>query len=140
MNVLYVHRDGSGRMDFIQNVGFKFVELLSVDFLLTPSDVIKEHIIFRYFSVRKQVDMLQARLHDVNELVKNKSPSLLLAIKKTPLRSSAQPSQAQQQLQQQQQGAAASSSSSSHGHGHHHSLSVGSGGAVYAPFSTKRIR
>lgn len=139
MNVLYVHRDGSGRMDFIQNVGFKFVELLSVDFLLTPGDVIKQHIIYRYFTVRKQVDLLQARLQDVNEIIKNKSPSLLLAIKKTPLRSSAQ----QQQQQQQQQGAAASSSSS-HGHGHHHSLSVGSnssnGGPIYAPFSTKRIR
>ena len=88
MAVLYIHRDGSGRMDFIQNLQFKFVretmrsdtiwapfyrsikmspfrlffvgvhtfvrvvlmlcfvqvELLSVDFLLTPSDVIKQHV------------------------------------------------------------------------------------------------
>lgn len=34
MIVLYIHRDGNGRMDFIQNMEFKFVELLSVDFLL----------------------------------------------------------------------------------------------------------
>jgi hypothetical protein len=65
---------------------YKFVELLSVDFLLTPSDVIKQHIIYKYFTMKHQVELLQQRLQDVNELVKAKSPSLLLAIKKTPLR------------------------------------------------------
>ena len=26
---------------------FKFIELLSLDFLLTPSDIVKQHIIYR---------------------------------------------------------------------------------------------
>ena len=83
MAVLYIHRDGAGRMDLIQNIsGFKFVELLSMDFLLTPSDLIKQQIIYRYFAVKQQVHTLTERLRDVQELVKQKSPSLMLAIKK----------------------------------------------------------
>lgn len=83
MAVLYIHRDGAGRMDLIQNIsGFKFVELLSLDFLLTASEMIKQQIIYRYFTVKNQVASLTDRLRDVQELVKAKSPSLMLAIKK----------------------------------------------------------
>lgn len=38
--------------------------------------------------MKNQCEMLQNRLMDVNELIKNKSPSLLLQLKKTPMRSS----------------------------------------------------
>jgi hypothetical protein len=47
-------------------------------------------IVYRYFNMKAQNDMLRARLQDVNEIVKAKSPSLLLAIKKTPLRQTQQ--------------------------------------------------
>lgn len=86
MAVLYIHRDGSGRLDIIENLQFKFVELVSLDFLLTPSDIIKQHLLFRYFSMKSQVESLQSRLQEVTDLVKQKSPSLLMAIKKTPMR------------------------------------------------------
>jgi hypothetical protein len=46
MAVIYIHDDGNARMDFVQNLEFKFVELLSLDFLLTPNDVVKQHVDF----------------------------------------------------------------------------------------------
>ncbi len=88
MCVLYIHRDGSGRLDFIQSLlhGFKFVEALSLDFLLTPSEIIKQHIVYRYHAIRGKVDALQHRLREGNERGKTKNPPMLLAIKRTPAR------------------------------------------------------
>jgi hypothetical protein len=84
MCVLYVSSDGSrGRLDFIQSLGFKFVEALSLDVLLTPPDIVRAHIVFRHAALQQRCAQLETKLREVNELVKNRQPSLLLAIKKT---------------------------------------------------------
>ena len=61
---------------------FKFIELLSVMFMRSPDDVIRQHIAFRYNSQKSRVAVLQAKLHDVVNLVKVKNPSLLLQLQK----------------------------------------------------------
>lgn len=76
--VFIMSRDGSAKLDFIQNIEYKFIELLSCDFMASPEDTVRQSITFRYNSVKSKVALMEARLKDVNNLVKIKNPSLLL--------------------------------------------------------------
>jgi hypothetical protein len=76
--VFVMQRDGHATLDFIQNIEYKFVELLSLEFVASGEDVIRQQITFRYNSVKSKLALMQARLQDVNKMVKVKSPSLLL--------------------------------------------------------------
>ena len=75
--------DGSARLDFIQNMEYKFIELLSAEFMASSEEAIRQSITFRYNSVKSKLSMMEARLRDVNNLVKLKNPSLLLQMQKT---------------------------------------------------------
>lgn len=77
-----MQRDGSARLDFIQNMEYKFVELLSMDFNASTEEVIRQQITFRYNSVKSKLAIMQARLQDINAIVKIKNPSLLLQLQK----------------------------------------------------------
>ena len=63
---------------------YKFVELLSLNFLSSPEDVVRQQISYRYNSIKSRLALMQARLADVNALVKVKNPSLLLQLQKAP--------------------------------------------------------
>lgn len=80
--VFIMNRDGQARLDFIQNVSFKFIELLSVMFGRSSDDTIRQQIAFRYNTQKSKVAVLQARLQDIVNLVKVKNPSLLLQLQK----------------------------------------------------------
>lgn len=82
--VFVMQRDGHARLDFIQNMEYKFVELLSCDFIASPEEVVRQQITFRYNSSKSRLALMQARLQDINALVKVKNPSLLLQLQKTP--------------------------------------------------------
>ncbi|CEL93927.1 unnamed protein product [Vitrella brassicaformis CCMP3155] len=82
--VLLLKRDGKAQLDIIQNMEYKFVELLSLDFTASPEEVVRQQITFRYNSLKSKVALMQARLQDINALVKVKNPSLLLQLQKTP--------------------------------------------------------
>jgi hypothetical protein len=75
--VLILTSDGNAVLEFIQNMEYKFVELLVLPFKESPEYVIRQHISFRYNSLRSRLSMMQARLQDVNALVRIKNPSLL---------------------------------------------------------------
>ncbi len=80
--VFIMQRDGSARLDFIQNMEYKFVELLSMDFNASSEEIIRQQITFRYNSVKSKLAIMQARLQDINAIVKIKNPSLLLQLQK----------------------------------------------------------
>merc|ERR1719335_1595324 len=84
--VFFMRQDGGARLEFIQNMEYKFVELLSCDFVASPEEVARQQITFRYNSVKSRLALMQARLQDINQLVKVKNPSLLLQLQKTPPR------------------------------------------------------
>ncbi len=77
-----MQRDGQARLDFIQNMEFKFLELLSIDFLASPEDVIRQNISFRYSLLKAKAQVLQGRLKDISAILKLKNPSLLLQLQK----------------------------------------------------------
>jgi hypothetical protein len=76
--VFVMSRDGRATLDFIQNIEYKFIELLSLDFNASSEEAIRQSITFRYNSVKSKLAIMTARLQDVNNMVKVKSPSLLL--------------------------------------------------------------
>ena len=82
--VFVMQKEGTGRLDFIQNMEYKFIELLSVDFMNSPDDVVRKQIAYRYNALKSKISLMQSRLNDINALVKLKNPSLLLQIQKTP--------------------------------------------------------
>ncbi|RLN96841.1 hypothetical protein BBJ28_00017958 [Nothophytophthora sp. Chile5] len=53
--VYLMQADGRARLDFIQNMEYKFIELLSVDFMRAAEDTIRQHIAFRYTSMKSRL-------------------------------------------------------------------------------------
>jgi hypothetical protein len=80
--VLSLAVDGSGKLDFIHNLEYKYVELLSLQFTQSSDDMVQRQITFRYNSLKQKLAVMQSRLHDVSNMVKAKNPSLLLQIQK----------------------------------------------------------
>ncbi|CDJ42261.1 hypothetical protein, conserved [Eimeria tenella] len=81
--VFVMETTGKGRLDFIQNMEYKFIELLSCDFLQSSEEVIRQQMSFRYNALKSKLALMHARLHDIGALVKVKSPSLLLHLQKS---------------------------------------------------------
>lgn len=79
-----MQKEGSARLDFIQNMEYKFIELLSLDFINSPDDTVRKQISFRYNSLKSKLALMQDRITTINNIVKVKNPSLLLQIQKTP--------------------------------------------------------
>jgi Centriolar protein SAS N-terminal domain len=85
MTIMYVGATDTARiarMDFLQNMEYKFIELLSVDYVQTAQDLVKHHITYRYHTAKNRVAMLHTRLQEINQIIKLKNPSLLLQIQK----------------------------------------------------------
>mmetsp|Transcript_31843 Transcript_31843/g.44556 ORF Transcript_31843/g.44556 Transcript_31843/m.44556 type:complete len:226 (+) Transcript_31843:80-757(+) len=82
MCVLYISENGTGRLDFIQNMEYKFVDLLSVRFTKSTEEFIRQQVSYRYKMMKKQVSMLQHKLEEVNKMIKLRNPSLLLQVGK----------------------------------------------------------
>ena len=74
--------DQVARLDFIQNMEYKFVELLACDCTKLPEELIQRHITFRYNTVKQKLSLMQGRLLEISNLVKLKNPSLLLQLTK----------------------------------------------------------
>lgn len=79
-----MQKEGTARLDFIQNIEYKFIELLSIDFINSPDDTVRKQISYRYNLLKSKVVLMQDRINTINNIVKLKNPSLLMQIQKTP--------------------------------------------------------
>lgn len=77
-----MQKDGSARLDFIQNIEYKFIELLSLDFANSPDEVVRRQIAYRYNSLKTKLSLMQDRISSISNMIKLKNPSLLLQIQK----------------------------------------------------------
>ena len=84
--VFIMQKEGTGRLDFIQNIEYKFIELLSIDFVNSPDDTVKKQISYRYNIIRTKLELMLNRIQSISNIVKNKNPSLLLQIQKAPIK------------------------------------------------------
>ncbi len=70
------------RLDFLQNLEYKFVQLLRISFVRSSDDTVQSHIIFRYNSAKQRLAAAQTQLNEITNFVKVKNPSLLLQLAK----------------------------------------------------------
>ena len=82
--VFIMQKEGTARLDFIQNIEYKFIELLSIDFVNSPDDTVRKQIAYRYNALRSKLELMQNRIQTISNIVKLKNPSLLLQIQKAP--------------------------------------------------------
>ena len=80
--VFIMDHHGKAKLDFIQNIEYKFIELLSCEFLASSEETVRTSITYRYNAIKSKVQLMEARLKDVNNLVKVKNPSLLLQMQR----------------------------------------------------------
>jgi hypothetical protein len=79
-----MQKEGTARLDFIQNIEYKFIELLSLDFANSPDVIVRKQISYRYNALKTKVTLMQDRINQINNLVKLKNPSLLIQLQKNP--------------------------------------------------------
>jgi hypothetical protein len=84
--VFIMQKEGTARLDFIQNIEYKFIELLSIDFVNSPDETVRKQISYRYNAIRTKLELVQNRIQAISNIVKMKNPSLLLQIQKAPAR------------------------------------------------------
>ena len=82
--VFIMQKEGTARLDFIQNIEYKFIELLSIDFVNSPDDTVRRQIAYRYNALRSKLELMQNRIQTISNIVKLKNASLLLQIQKAP--------------------------------------------------------
>lgn len=77
-----MQKDGYARLDFIQNMEYKFLELFSIDFMASNEETIRQNIAYRYNCLKAKYLLVENKLKEVNSLIKLKNPSLLVQIQK----------------------------------------------------------
>lgn len=73
--VLLIGQDGSANLEFIQNMEYKFIDLLVLPFRESAEGLVRQHITYRYNAIRSRLSIMTARLQDVSALVKLKGPN-----------------------------------------------------------------
>jgi len=56
-----MQQDGYGRLDFIENLEYKFIELFSVDFLASTEETIRHSITHRYNLIKVKLFLVQVK-------------------------------------------------------------------------------
>lgn len=87
LGIFTLLNDAEARLDFIQNMEYKFVELMYCACIRSPEEVVQHHITYRYNAMKQKMSIMQARLQEINNLVKIKNPSLLLQLQKSSITS-----------------------------------------------------
>ncbi|CAD8097919.1 unnamed protein product [Paramecium sonneborni] len=86
--VFFMQQDGSAKLDFIENLEYKFMEMLTLEFRSATEEVIRQNVSFRYNLMKAKLQYVQNRLNDITSLIKLKNPSLLAQINKLQINSS----------------------------------------------------
>ncbi len=76
MAVMFVGSNGQARLEFIQNMAFKYVELLTLPLMSTDEEVVRQQISYRYNKMKMRMLTLQDHLQQVKTKIKLKNPSL----------------------------------------------------------------
>lgn len=82
--VLTVVKDGISNISFKKKAEFRTVDALNLTLGCASEEYTKKQVIYRFNSEKSKLDIMQARLNDIYNIVGVKNPSLLTQIKKTP--------------------------------------------------------
>ena len=78
-----MQKEGTERLDFIQNIEYRFIELLSIDFINSLMILLGNKLDIDN-ALRTKIEMMQDRIISINNIIKIKNPSLIHQINKAP--------------------------------------------------------
>ena len=79
--ILNIQKDKKANMKLMENLEYKFVQLISLNLSPAPEELIKKQIIYRYNSIRALNDITQNRIDIVNKVLKDLDPPLIQEVK-----------------------------------------------------------
>lgn len=80
--ILKLYQNGDAVIEFIQNLEYKYVELLTLNFATSDEKLIRESISYRYNITKVKMIYYKNKLTDFSNMIKAKNPSLLVNYKK----------------------------------------------------------
>ncbi|GIQ85080.1 hypothetical protein KIPB_006696 [Kipferlia bialata] len=80
--VLFVSHEGVARLEFIQGMVYKYVELMSLNLVAASEDTVRQYISFRYKAMTARCSMLESNIKELKGLIKVKLPSLHMQLSK----------------------------------------------------------
>ena len=78
-----MNRDSSAKLEFVQNMEYKYLELLTLDFNTASDDLIRQNITYRYSCLKTRFGFINHKLSDIAAIVKLKNPNLLAQIQRS---------------------------------------------------------
>jgi Centriolar protein SAS N-terminal len=75
--IFTMRRNGWARLDFVQNLKCKFLELLTCDFIISKQDDIRENVMYRYQLAKWELENGIASIKDATNLLKHNCPAIL---------------------------------------------------------------
>ena len=80
--VFYMDRQGGGRFDIIQNISYKFMELVSCEFVVSSNELVRKSITYRFGLQRKMMEDVENQIMQLEEIIKHRAAGLIPVIKK----------------------------------------------------------
>lgn len=80
--VMNIKSDKKAVMELLENLEYKFVELININFVPASDDLIREQISYRYNSMRATHEITQSRIEIINGVLKDHDPQLINEVKK----------------------------------------------------------
>ena len=80
--VLNIKSDKKAVMELMENLEYKFVELINLNFVPASDDLIREQISYRYNSMRAVHEITQSRIEIINGVLKDHDPQLIDEVKR----------------------------------------------------------
>ena len=81
--ILQLYSDGSAKFNFLQNLHYKYIDLLSLNLKSSNDEIIRESITYRYNIVKAKIMYLQTNFKQFSSVVKTKNPGLIVQLEKT---------------------------------------------------------
>lgn len=81
--IFYLNPNASPRLDFIQNIEYKRIQLISFEFEELPEELLKDYITYRFTKLKKSNELIVTKIKTIIGEVKLKNPKLLKTILNT---------------------------------------------------------
>ncbi len=81
--VFIMKKEGIANLEIYQNLDYKYIALLDLEFYCSDEETIKQNISFRYSVLQAKDNYIKNRLKDITAIIKLKNPNLLLQIQKS---------------------------------------------------------
>ena len=81
--ILQLFPSNGAKLDFVQNLQYKYIDLVSLDLAGSSEDEVKESITFRYNIIKAKLSSLQNKFKQFSSIVKTKSPALMVQFQKS---------------------------------------------------------